>query len=825
MTNTNTDVLDREVMEGIIATSVRLFTKAMAAASTNLMLKMRNAYQLGFDPQMEVFIAANEQAKIESYIKAMTQRLEVALDQAIMSADYESVDLRKVSWEKAIQRERTYVTAHIDAVARRLERAHELGAVHRESPAGALWVLGKNVKRHTPDCAAMGGKAWSWPVLLTVNPYTRHYGCQCHIEPLPADFDTSLINSYIPVEVILEVQEASTYTLAKKAFSAFAHGAKRAEYSASAKLKTAQRQARQDANLGGHFVSFGGRTIFISVNKKGGGSSSKIKRVVNKSIAKNTINVSRQTVAAPLRGTTGTRVNLRKPGKTPTIQPLSSVRDYPGEVGNDQHLTRIETGNIPLKSIANLIGARGEKPGEHRNKMGKDWAEFVADIKANGVKEPIFITVDYNDNPKISEGNHRRDAAIEAGLDSVPVEIKYYGRSEQQGSVTNRGTTPIIPAKIKDDADITYSEVMSIGSDTMLDEDTIRAAYSGKFITPLGEINSVVNKITVTPGDNNMHTIEGTFIDSKYGSLVGHYRNYIYRDNDGRLVANHDNISLDDDIQGQGLVERFNRRKEMFYRVKGVEEIRLYANVDVGGYAWARSGYNFGPNDSAKEILRITKDGEWEEDDNGNKFNRRTLYMDSMAEIEDNIHPEEYYSYEDAINSGEIQHPYQLSQLGKEGTHWKFRGHDMWYGKALMMGSYWDGVKQIRPLDDNELSTMEALTENAPEVLSDFAIELLLSSQGRGDMDEYQLGRILAEVHYLWTLRVEGRKDNFSSAYAEKFVSNVPGKNSVYNQHDLDISANREDDDKFWEAVDKAISDFDLLLQASVPTEGASEGV
>lgn len=117
-----------------------------------------------------------------------------------------------------------------------------------------------------------------------------------------------------------------------------------------------------------------------------------------------------------------------------------TVQDWEGTAGNSGHITRSEQGLIPTAVVAGLHGARGETPGEHRNRQGPEWEDYKNDIRANGITSPLFITVDWNQDPKISEGNHRRDAAVELGLPHVPAEIRYFGRAEQQGSVHERGT-------------------------------------------------------------------------------------------------------------------------------------------------------------------------------------------------------------------------------------------------------------------------------------------------------------------------------------------------------------------------------------------------
>jgi hypothetical protein len=112
--------------------------------------------------------------------------------------------------------------------------------------------------------------------------------------------------------------------------------------------------------------------------------------------------------------------------KTSTV----TTKDYEGETGNSDHITRRQEGILPTSVVANLMGARGEEPGQHRNRQGDVWNQFLEDIQDQGIIEPIFITVDYGEDPVISEGNHRRDAAVELGLPEVPVEIKYFGRAE-----------------------------------------------------------------------------------------------------------------------------------------------------------------------------------------------------------------------------------------------------------------------------------------------------------------------------------------------------------------------------------------------------------
>jgi hypothetical protein len=116
----------------------------------------------------------------------------------------------------------------------------------------------------------------------------------------------------------------------------------------------------------------------------------------------------------------------------------TQVKEYEGRVGERRHITRNEEGLIPTSMVAHLHGVEGEVPGEHRNRQDEQWDRFKGDIAEHGIQHPIFITQDWGEGPKISEGNHRRDAAVELGMTHVPVEIRYFGHAERQGTVTGK---------------------------------------------------------------------------------------------------------------------------------------------------------------------------------------------------------------------------------------------------------------------------------------------------------------------------------------------------------------------------------------------------
>lgn len=67
-----------------------------------------------------------------------------------------------------------------------------------------------------------------------------------------------------------------------------------------------------------------------------------------------------------------------------------------------------------------------------------DWNDFLDDVRRNGIKTRLWIQQDPGEEAQIMEGNHRVQAAAQLGLPTVPVTIKYYGLSEEEGLVAPR---------------------------------------------------------------------------------------------------------------------------------------------------------------------------------------------------------------------------------------------------------------------------------------------------------------------------------------------------------------------------------------------------
>lgn len=88
------------------------------------------------------------------------------------------------------------------------------------------------------------------------------------------------------------------------------------------------------------------------------------------------------------------------------LGPQVQVHQYEGTEGHRDNIMRSEIGLMPTAALAKLHGTRGEEPGEHEHYQGAKWDEFEDRI-TQGIEHPVFVTVDWGEEPKMSEGSNR----------------------------------------------------------------------------------------------------------------------------------------------------------------------------------------------------------------------------------------------------------------------------------------------------------------------------------------------------------------------------------------------------------------------------------
>jgi hypothetical protein len=145
----------------------------------------------------------------------------------------------------------------------------------------------------------------------------------------------------------------------------------------------------------------------------------------------------------------------------------------------------------------------------------------------------------------------------------------------------------------------------------------------------------------------------------------------------------HDSFVIAEDVQGGGFAQRFNAQAEAAYRDAGFKKIRTYANVSVGGYAWATQGYDFQTHQGLETSLNrikgeIALKREWSSND---KLREQFAALQARSTSEH-------------FANGTAPKPIELAMLGHELAAVPRDGkHLMWPGKSGMMEAGWHGVK------------------------------------------------------------------------------------------------------------------------------------
>jgi hypothetical protein len=228
-------------------------------------------------------------------------------------------------------------------------------------------------------------------------------------------------------------------------------------------------------------------------------------------------------------------------------------------------------------------------------------------------------------------------------------------------------------------------------------EQAIRDGLNGQYADLMVEADSVAMQ-------DNVIYVSGRVIDLE-GNEVGEFSRHLRRDPDGKLVAVHESLEIDPSVQGSGFANEFNQNLYDWYRRSGVDRVELYADIDVGGYAWATQGYDFADAEafdtwatsaSVKlEHLRLGRPYPGAPAGSGLQTDRelQSAFPDfTPAEIRTQL--DELESRIAAARQGDTPlTAFEISQWGRKPGQ---TGRDAtWLGKWITKGSHWDGVKPL----------------------------------------------------------------------------------------------------------------------------------
>jgi predicted RNA binding protein YcfA (HicA-like mRNA interferase family)/GNAT superfamily N-acetyltransferase/uncharacterized protein YwbE len=205
-----------------------------------------------------------------------------------------------------------------------------------------------------------------------------------------------------------------------------------------------------------------------------------------------------------------------------------------------------------------------------------------------------------------------------------------------------------------------------------------------------------VESVTVKPHKDYL-LMSAAVVDAN-GKQVGVIERHLAEDKNGKLFVRGKVLKIDDtQYQGKGFASALAKRAEAAYRKMGVDRIEIRAGLDVGGYAWARSGFEFGRRadegaldyspEQALEIGREQARRLW----NSPALQRRIGYLLEAGHVT----PEFVNEIEKAVRDGDVVYPSQFARMGEE-SKFEIDEKEMWFGRWIMLESQWVGVKKLR---------------------------------------------------------------------------------------------------------------------------------
>jgi len=135
----------------------------------------------------------------------------------------------------------------------------------------------------------------------------------------------------------------------------------------------------------------------------------------------------------------------------------------------------------------------------------------------------------------------------------------------------------------------------------------------------------------------------------------------------GVLSVYHHSFFLEDEYQGKGIATDIMEHVEEEYEKLGVSEIKLLANAEIGGYAWARQGYDFSTKNEREEMQ--------------DAFNWHIEHMDILSVLEE----DEFINQVDVFT-----HAWEFAEWNPTDE-----SHGQHLGKEIMLGTTWNAEKKL----------------------------------------------------------------------------------------------------------------------------------
>lgn len=189
----------------------------------------------------------------------------------------------------------------------------------------------------------------------------------------------------------------------------------------------------------------------------------------------------------------------------------------------------------------------------------------------------------------------------------------------------------------------------------------IHKAYDGTW----GGLTSRVTM--VDEGVRGKISVIGEITDKK-GRAVGGWSRQLGKNGE----VHHDLLRLDERFQGTGFSKGFYENSLREYKRMGFDRTTILANLEVGGYAWARQGFDFTPGTATPTRAYLAVRA-------ATRRNASTRDVAEAARL--------------ALTPG--SQPRHFARIGESRKRMGPDGHEHWFGKDLLLGTSWDAIKYL----------------------------------------------------------------------------------------------------------------------------------
>jgi hypothetical protein len=239
------------------------------------------------------------------------------------------------------------------------------------------------------------------------------------------------------------------------------------------------------------------------------------------------------------------------------------------------------------------------------------------------------------------------------------------------------------------------SEVATLPSDHKR-ELYARAAFTGEIRNLSGgepdHFDVYINKVTTR---SYIVTVEGGILNPDTGVQVGTFKRSLRGDGS----AEHNSLMLEENVRAQGIAQQLNGRAEAFYQAAGLDRIKLFADSTVGGYAWATQGYEWDTEALGLRDVQARLFSGLSSADNRSSLQEKMTDYPALSPAERERAGEYMRQLERAIKDHKVYpetpSPMDLASLGRDTSYTDPAGRPMWFGKFILVGSSWNGVKRL----------------------------------------------------------------------------------------------------------------------------------